>query len=225
MLETRFPRPLGDIGHPDTFAFPTLKQVVRTASPDRVVRQDASTLLPEFIRAGEDLIAAGAKTLTTSCGFMVKYQADLAAALSVPVATSSLLQIPSVSQMLPNGKRVGVLTIAASALGPDHLRAAGAPLDTPIGTTEGGRTFTEAILSDAEDFDLGAARDDNVDAARQLLVDHPEVGAIVLECTNMGPYAADIAEATGLPVFSIVTLVNRLTQSCKPERLSRPIGR
>ena len=50
-------------------------------------------------------------------------------------------------------------------------------------------------------------RRDIVDAARRLVSEHPDVGAIVLECTNMPPYTADIQRETGRPVFDIVTLV------------------
>ena len=45
------------------------------------------------------------------------------------------------------------------------------------------------------------------------------VGAIVLECTNMAPYADDIRRATGLPVFSILTLINWFQASLSPGRL------
>jgi Asp/Glu/hydantoin racemase len=37
---------------------------------------------------------------------------------------------------------------------------------------------------------------------------YPDVGAIVLECTNMPPYADSVRRVTGLPVFDAVTMVN-----------------
>jgi Asp/Glu/hydantoin racemase len=51
------------------------------------------------------------------------------------------------------------------------------------------------------------SEDEVVRVAQKLVSDHPEVGAIVLECTNMPPYAAAVQKATGLPVFDIFTLV------------------
>ena len=36
----------------------------------------------------------------------------------------------------------------------------------------------------------------------------PDIGAIVLECTNMPPYSEAIQEAIKLPVFDVVTMVN-----------------
>jgi len=66
------------------------------------------------------------------------------------------------------------------------------------------------------ELDVEAARRENVEAARDLMERHPEVGAIVLECTNMPPYAAAIREATGLPVFDITTLVRMVYAALAP---------
>ena len=41
---------------------------------------------------------------------------------------------------------------------------------------------------------------------RDLVARHSEVGAIVLECTNMPPYAAALREAVGLPVHDIYSM-------------------
>ena len=94
------------------------------------------------------------------------------------------------------------------------------PPDTPVGSTEGGREFTRAILGNELELDVDLARQDNVEAAMALTTAHPEIGAIVLECTNMVPYAADIRAATGLPVFSIVTFVTWFQQALVPRRFA-----
>lgn len=216
MLDSRFPRIPGDIGNAASWSFPVAMKRVDSATPDRVVRNDPAALLPDFIAAGQDLVVEGAVCITTSCGFLSVFQRDLAEALPVPVLTSSLLQVATVNRLLPAGQRAGVLTISSTSLTPRHLELAGVPEGTPIGTTEGGRCFTDAILSNAPHFDIEAARHDNIDAALALKVRHPDLGAIVLECTNMGPYAADIRAATGLPVFSILTFVSWLRAAVVP---------
>jgi Asp/Glu/hydantoin racemase len=216
MLDSRFPRIPGDIGNPVSWPCPVLMRTVEAASPDRVVRQDPADLLPAFIAAGQALVAEGAVCVTTSCGFLSVFQEDLARALPVPVLTSSLLQVAAVNRLLSPGKRAGILTISAASLSTRHLALSGVPEGTPVGTTEGGQEFTRAILSNAPEMDLAKARADNVSAARALQAAHPDLGAIVLECTNMGPYAADIREATGLPVFSILTFVCWLRAALVP---------
>ena len=218
MLEARFPRIPGDMGNATTWPFPVHYRIVRDASPDRVVRKRAEGLLDAFADAAQSLVADGVDGITTNCGFLSIFQNELAEAAGVPVAASSLMQVQTVNAILPRRKRAGILTISGSTLTPAHLQAAGVPPDTPIGTTEGGREFTEAILGDAPELDVEASRRDNVDAALDLVGNNPDLGAIVLECTNMTPYAADIRAATGLPVYSVLSFVSWFQSGLAPAR-------
>lgn len=126
-----------------------------------------------------------------------------------------------VNSLLPGNKRAGILTISASSLNATHLSAANVPDNTPIGSTEGGAEFTRAILDSEPEMDIAAARADNVAAAKALAAD-PSIGAIVLECTNMVPYAADIRAATGLPVFSIYNFIVWFQASLAPKTFPYP---
>lgn len=216
MLEAQFPRIPGDMGNALTWPFPVLYHVVPGASPDRVVRRRAEGMLEPFIMAGRALIRQGAELVTTNCGFLALFQAELAEALSVPVATSSLMQVPMVKAILPPGRRVGVLTVSAASLTAEHLADAGCPADTPVAGTEGGAEFSRVLLENEPALDVEAARADLVRAARWLVGRRPEVGAIVLECTNMPPYARDVQRATGLPVFSMVDYVCWLHAGLRP---------
>lgn len=207
MLETRFPRIPGDIGHAGTWPFPVMYKVVRGASPDLVVRNNAEGLAGHFIDAARELVANGADGITTNCGFLTLFQDQLTEALDVPVATSSLMQVSAVQQLLPPDKRVGILTISEQTLSEQHLKASGVPLDAPVIGTDGGREFTRAILNDENEMNIDLARADLMDAGEKLVSTYPDTGAIVLECTNMVPFAADLHHATGLPIFSIYTLV------------------
>jgi Asp/Glu/hydantoin racemase len=218
MLEARFPRIPGDMGNARTWDFPVHYKIVRGASPDRVVRQGAEGLLPRFVEAARELVADGVDGITTNCGFLSLFQNELTAAVSVPVATSSLMQVALVNAILPPGKRCGILTISASTLTPAHLEAAGVSAGTPVGTTEGGREFTRAILGNEPDLDVEMAREDNLAAARDLVQANPDLGAIVLECTNMVPYAQAIRDAVGLPVYSILSFVNWFQSGLEPRQ-------
>src|ERR671938_218888 len=103
MLDTRFPRIPGDMGNATTFPFPVRYHRVQGASPDLVVRRGAEGLLPNFVEGARALEREGVGAITTNCGFLVKYQRELAAAVPVPVFTSALLLIPLVHRMLPPG--------------------------------------------------------------------------------------------------------------------------
>src|SRR5258706_5751275 len=134
MLEARFPRIPGDMGNATTWPFPVLYRVVRGATPERVVLQDARGLLPDFIEAAQELVRLGAEAITTNCGFLSLFQHELAAAVGGPVATASLMQVPWVQAALPPGKRVGLVTVSGSTLTPQNLAAAGvAPAEPWIG--------------------------------------------------------------------------------------------
>ena len=219
MLEARFPRIPGDMGNGETWPFPVLFRVVRGASPERVVIEGARGLLPDFIAAAQDLVSLGAEAITTNCGFLSLFQRELAEAVQVPVATSSLMQVPWVQATLPPGQRVGVITVNKAGLTPRHLEAAGVPLDTPVVGTEGGREFFRVLIkSEAVDMDLDLVEQDILDAGRALVAAHPEVGAIVLECTNMPPYAAALRDAIGLPVYDIYSMITWFHAGIRPRR-------
>ncbi|WP_146348008.1 aspartate/glutamate racemase family protein [Falsiphaeobacter marinintestinus] len=218
MLDARFPRIPGDMGNAQSWPFPVHYKIVHDATPDRVVRQGGDGLLGHFIDAARDLVADGVDGITTNCGFLSLFQNELAEAVPVPVVTSSLMQVEMVNRVLPAGKRAGVLTISASTLTEAHLVKARVPEGTPIGTTEGGQEFTRAILKNELQLNVEMARQDNVAAALALQKSNSDLGAIVLECTNMCPYAADISEATGLPVYSILSLVTWFQSGLQPPR-------
>lgn len=208
-LDTRFPRPLGDIGNPASFGVPTLTRVVPHAGPREVVqpaaRQRAAGLFAPFAAAMRELEREGAAAITTTCGFLVLLQEQLQAAASVPVVTSSLLLLPG---FLEQQRRVGVLTISAGDLGEEFLRAAGVPAsrmsDVLVEGVDPNGRFAGAILANADALDFDAARREVVDAARRLKARAPDLTDLVLECTNMPPYAAAVQQATGLRCWSLL---------------------
>lgn len=219
MLEARFPRILGDMGNGQTWPFPVLFKVVKGASPEKVVVGGARGLLDDFIEAARELISLGAEGITTNCGFLSIFQAEMAAALGVPVATSSLMQVPWVQATLPPGQRVGIITVNSKGLTEAHLKGAGVPLDTPIVGTETGVEFFPVLIEAArEDMDVELARQDILDAAAELKRRVPDLGAVVLECTNMPPYAADVQELLGVPVYDIYSMINWFQLGLRPRR-------
>ena len=123
---------------------------------------------------------------------------------------------------LPPGKRVGVITVSAVSLTPKHLQAAGVPLDTPFIGTEHGREFFRVLIkAEKDDMDVALAQQDILDAGLALVRRHRDIGAIVLECTNMPPYAAALRDAVGLPVFDIYSLITWFHAGLRPRAFPR----
>jgi Asp/Glu/hydantoin racemase len=218
MLETQFPRVPGDVGNAHTWPFPVLYKVVPGASSERVVRQKASGLLDAFKDAAGELVALGADGITTTCGFLSLFQEELAAHAGVPVATSSLMQAPFVQRLLPPGKQVGIITISAETLTQEHLEKAGVDPSTPVVGTESGREFTRVVVGDEMELDVLAAENDILKASDTLLAQHDNIGAIVLECTNMGPFSNALATHVQLPVFDIVTFITWFHAGLAPKK-------
>jgi hypothetical protein len=208
MLDTGFPRPPGDVGHVDSWRMPVRFQIVPGATPQRVVREAESALLQPFepfLYAARQLVDAGARAITTSCGFLVLRQQALQAALPVPVWTSSLLLLPQLQQ-------AGVLTVDDTRLGAAHLQAAGlsaaAAQATPIVGLAAGCHLQTVLLQDLPTLNSAQAEADTLAAARLLLQRHPQVQQLVLECTNLPPYAAALERACGRPVQHLMSLVH-----------------
>ncbi|WP_354001629.1 aspartate/glutamate racemase family protein [Caenimonas aquaedulcis] len=208
MLSTRFPRPPGDVGHPGSWRGDTEFRVVEGAGPRDAVRDAAGLregpVLAAFSAAARELEANGVGAITTSCGFLVLLQEALQDAVKVPVVTSSLLLLPA---LLAREPQVGVLTIDARHLGDAHLRQAGVPpgqlADVMVEGVDPGGEFARAILGNDAAMDLARAGRDVVAAARALRGRAPRLRTVVLECTNMPPYAQAIRDATGFEVLSL----------------------
>ena len=206
MLQTRFPRVAGDVGHAASFAMPVRYRVVPGASAQRAVREGDVSLLAPFIAAAQGLVDEGASAITTSCGFLVQFQQAMQDALAVPVWTSSLLQLRELH-------RPGVLTVDAASLSAGHLAAANAPPDTPVAGLRPGCHLQRVLLDDLPELDTALAERDVVDAALHLQAQHPRIACIVFECTNLPPYAQAVQRATGLPVHHLMSFVHQRWQA------------
>jgi len=206
-LDTSFPRIRGDVGCPATFDFPVKYATVQGADPEHVVHLGSDAALPHFVRAAEGLIEEGCVGIATTCGFLARWQRELAHELSVPVLTSSLFLVPLVARMLPAHRKVGVVTYSAAALTPALLEAAGATAYTPVEGVDPSGCFAHMIRHGATHLDTTKMAADVVDASRHLVAHHQDVGAIVLECANMPPYRDAVVAATELPVFDAAQLL------------------
>lgn len=115
-----------------------------------------------------------------------------------------------------------MITVDARKLTPAHLTAVGVPADTPVVGTEGGVELTRVIEQDLLELDPDKACQDVLDAGEALVAKAPEIGAIVLECTNMAPYARALARHVRLPVFDILSLLGWWHRSLCPPRFGEP---
>ena len=221
MIEKKFPRIPGDVGHATTFNYPVKYDVIETAFPFKELRKKVidcdPAILKPFIESAKRFEKDGIKGIATVCGFTIKFQKEIASEVNVPVFTSSLLQIPLVYSMLGSNKRIGVITSTQSYLTDDYFEAAGAA-SIPIAITGMEyETSWDFIRENKEEFDPEEVQAAIVKNSLALLKQYPDIGAFVLECTNMPPYSHAIRSATGLPVFDIITLCDYIYASITSE--------
>lgn len=217
MLETYFERFNGDIGNARTWPFPVQYTIVKGASPDRITSLTTTDFLQPFLDAADELIAAGCDGITTTCGFLALYQKELAEHCSVPVATSALLQVPMVARILPRGKRPAVVTFDARSLTAKHLTSVGVDPSTPVIGMPPSSEFQRSIRAGDTSVSIETLRAEVLEVVAAAVANDPTIGALVLECTNLTPYSANLRRAFGLPVFDVVSLIHWFHRSLRPE--------
>ncbi len=205
---------LGNSTNPDTFQFPVKYSRIKGANIHTILESPCQNTLKSMIHEAKKMEKLGIKAITTSCGFNAIFQRELADSVNVPVFTSSLMQVPIVQNMLGKHQTLGVITAKKSALSTDHLRNVGINSDVSL-HIEGLETCTEwnkMFLSPNDEIDLVKVERDLIDIV-SLMMKRSDIGAFILECTDLPPFADVIRKATGRPVFDFVTLTNFVHQS------------
>ena len=207
MQDRKIPRIPGDVGNGFTYDFPVAFYTVPGANGSRIIERTDYSLVDKFIEGARFLEAQGCKCITTSCGFVIAFQKQLAAAVNIPVITSGLLQVPMVARMLPAGQKVGILTANSETLNPRHFLVPG--IDESRIAVQGmqGTVFYDTFPRGATYYEYETIRREIVQAAEHLLQKNPDVGAIVCEGTNFAPYTPEVNRVAGVPVYDIVTLI------------------
>jgi hypothetical protein len=221
MLDSQFERFNGDIGNARTWPFPVQFRIVKGASPSLITSMTGNEFLEPFKQAADELIAGGVDGITTTCGFLALYQRDLAEHSAVPVATSSLLQVPIVSRILPKGRRPAIMTFSPETLTTRHLECVGVDAATPVFGMPKSSAFRQSICNGDTTVTFETLRQEVLTVARQAIERDPSIGALVLECTNLAPYSADLRRMLDMPIFDIVSLVHWFHRSLRPETFAQ----
>jgi Asp/Glu/hydantoin racemase len=210
LLDVAQPFVPGDVGNAGTWDYPVLYRTVPGCDIDRLIHRGDPELIHAIRDTARELEAHGVRGITSNCGFMLRFQDQVAAAVSVPVFLSSLLQLPLMLAAFARRRPVGVLTASAGGLTPELLALAGVAADDPVKVygMDVYPSFDRPFMQDSGTVDTDALARDITACARKMQAEHPEMGAILLECADLPPYARAVQQATGLPVFDFTTLVD-----------------
>ncbi len=221
LLENYAPYIPGDVANATSYKFPVRFKRVPGFSVKRIFAHDM-TIADELAAAAQELEADGVRIITGDCGFMALYQERIRQAVSLPVVMSSLSQIPFLRTMLKPGKKIGIVTANAESLDESVLVGAGVRPgdDLAIAGLEGCSHFVSAVFREEGLLDSDKVCREVTETVLALISDHPETELLLLECSLLPPYAAAVAEATGLPVFDYLTMIRQLHDAVVPHRYS-----
>jgi len=207
-LDSLFPKPRGHMRNPLTYAFPTVTRVVKGVDVQKMLFSPSPELIQPFIEVAKELEADGVQAITGSCGFMARFQKEIAAEVRVPVLMSSLLQLPLVRLMHGKDAKIGVLTASRQALTEKHFENCYTPMDSVfIRGMEGNTEFWETIIEGRRhDFDTEKLEHEIVGTATAFTKEY-QLDALVLECTDLSAFSASIQEQIEIPVYDINSLV------------------
>lgn len=216
----------GNVGNASTYDFPVRLKVIKGLhdNPYAPVRDEQSRYTPDVQRTVDtvkELAADGVRAVVMSCGFFSVVQEVLTEEVDIPVFSSPLLLVPLISRMIGKRRKVGILTASKTRLTQEFLEPAGID-DTIPYLVEGLEASTEFYAcfmgGTRTTLDVDLLRREVVDIAEKFVRANPDIGALLLECSDLPPFAADIQEVTGKLVFDFITFVNAVYQAVVQKR-------
>ncbi len=210
LVDVRTPFIPGDVGNASTYPYPVIYRTAPDVSLDRLIDRGDKSMAGGIIAVAKDLERLGVRAITSDCGYMLHFQKEVAGAVSVPVMLSSLLQLPMLEAMLGGTQKIGIICANKARLAPELLALSGVKDQTRlvIYGLEDCPAFRSPILDEEPLLDSDRIEEEVGSTARAMVAAHPEVSRILLECSNLPPYAHAVQRVTGRPVFDFTTMLN-----------------
>ena len=204
----------GNVVNAYTYDFPVRMKAVTNLTNDRLFNNDP-TIVDDIIAAAKSMVENdGVRAICSACGFFGNYQKQVREAVDVPVAMSSLVQIPWIQSLIKPGQKIGILTANKDSMTKELLESCGVTNTENLVIKDALKTEEFATVVNMRGyFDNTIARDEIVNLAKELVEENDDLGAILLECSDMPPYAYAVQEATQLPVFDFITLIKWLNNA------------
>lgn len=205
----------GNSTNPASYPFPVRLVEVKGACVETVILHPSQELLNNMITLCRLLKEEGICAITTSCGFNAIFQKELADKAGIPVFTSALLQVPFAQSIVGRNRSVGVITANRASLTRSHMEACNITNDMNVFVMglENAPQWRKIFDEPDTPFDMSAVSREILDVAKRAAAEHPDLGAIVLECTDLPPYAACIRKELHIPVFDINSLIGYVAMS------------
>lgn len=218
LLDEVYPGFPGDVRNASAYPFPIQYEIAEGVDIKKLVRgDDKEELLEPVLKAARKLERMGCRAIAAECGYFAWFQREIAAAVSVPVFASSLLQVPLAQMVIKPDQVVGILVAEGDRLRDRHLSSVGVTLGSNYvvhGAKDDGKTpqfdslWTKDLRPEIPTADYALAERDLVKVAKDFAAAHPNMGAMILECTGFQPFGRAIQREIDMPVFSWATLLD-----------------
>jgi len=210
MLDTFTPFIPGDVGNASTYDYPVRYETVEGLTVKRIFSKDKSAYNTLYT-AAKNLQSQGVRAITGDCGFMAIFQNKLKEQLDVPIFLSSMLQVPFITNLISENAKIGVLSANGASLNDKNLlKEVGINNEDKIiiKGLEDKENFNKAIIEEVGILESEKVEKEVVNTAVNLVNDNPEIEVILQECSVLPPYSHAVQEATKLPVFDYITMIN-----------------
>lgn len=209
VLDLWYPYMPGNVANGSTYKFPVLFKVIKGTTVPMILNADPA-LLDMIVEGGNELAQQGARAIVGACGYFGHFQEKASEKLNVPTFLSSVLQAPVIIRSLKPKQKLGIICGSGPHLTPSLLTQCGCEDLSRLvieGASEQCTEFNQ-IVNCTGHFVSGKIEKELVGIAKKIVSNHPEVGAILLECSDMPPYAWAIQNEVRLPVFDFITMIN-----------------
>lgn len=208
VMDIWYPLLPGNVANASTYAFPVLYKVLKGAALDQILRGDPA-LLNLVIEGGKELVQQGARAIVGACGSFAYYQREAAAALPVPTLLSVMLQVPLILQSLKPEQKLGIVAASAASLTSKVFDQCGISDTSRLAITgASGLPEFQKLLGCTGRFNSRKMEEEVVGLVKQFVSTNLDIGALLLQCSDLPPYARAIQDAVRLPVFDMNTLIN-----------------
>lgn len=211
----------GNVGNASTYDFPVRLKVINGLhdNPYAPITDAEGNYTPDVQRTIDtvkELESDGVRAIVMSCGFFSVVQEVLTKEVNIPVFSSPLLLAPLISRLIGKHRKVGILTASKERLTKDFLLPVGIDDSIPyiVSGLEPSKEFYACFMGGTRTIlDIDVLREEVIDIAKKFIEENPDIGALLLECSDLPPFAADIQKEIGLPVFDFITFVNTIYKS------------
>jgi hypothetical protein len=218
ILDDVYPGFPGDVRNASAYPFPIQYEIAEGVDIQALVwREDKSPCLAPVQRAAKKLESMGCRAIAAECGYFAYFQREIADCVTVPVFMSSLLQVPWAQQVVGADQVVGVLVARSQFMTEAHLEAVGIRLGSNYvltGAEDDGlipefeNLWNAHVRPDLPEAHYEKAEEQFLAVVTDFSRAHPNMGALVLECTGFQPFARAVQRVIDIPIFSWGTLLD-----------------